>query len=119
VCISSPNISPVINNPAGGTFSATPSGLVLNTTTGQINVAASTPGDYIITFSGNGSCVTPENASFSIYTVAKSQFAYKPEYCKDEPNPLPQYTPGSSGGVFSATPTGLVFANTTTGQMDL
>jgi hypothetical protein len=41
----------------GGTFSATPAGLVIDATTGQIDLAASTPGLYDITYSfGTAPC---------------------------------------------------------------
>ncbi|HVW96023.1 MAG TPA: PKD-like domain-containing protein [Mucilaginibacter sp.] len=119
-CVADPNPVPVINNPAGGTFSASPVGLVfVSTATGEINVSASTPGTYTITFAGNGSCVTPSSITYRIYTVTTTFFSYHPSYCQDEPNPLPDYTPGSSGGVFTATPAGLVFVNASTGEIDL
>jgi predicted outer membrane repeat protein len=41
----------------GGTFSATPAGLVVDATTGQIDLAASTPNTYDITYSfGTAPC---------------------------------------------------------------
>jgi gliding motility-associated-like protein len=120
VCVSSPDVTPVINNPAGGTFTSSPAGLVfVSNTTGQINVAASTVGDYIITFNGNGTCVVPESAKFSIATTANAQFALNAGYCQDDINPLPTFNSGASGGNFSASPAGLVFVNTSTGQIDL
>ena len=38
------------NGTAGGTFSSAPAGLVINTTTGEIDLSASTPGDYIVSY---------------------------------------------------------------------
>lgn len=120
VCTASSNPVPVINNPAGGTFSATPAGLVfVSNTTGEINVGASTPGAYTITFTGNGACATPEKIIFKIYTVANATFSYNPVYCQDAANPKPTFAVGASGGTFSATPAGLVFVNTSTGEIDL
>ena len=43
------NTTPIIQGISGGEFSST-SGLDLNTTTGEINVASSTPGTYTITY---------------------------------------------------------------------
>ncbi|MET0242856.1 MAG: hypothetical protein ABW174_05290, partial [Flavitalea sp.] len=41
----------------GGTYSASPAGLSINASTGEINLAASTPGTYTITYSFNdGNC---------------------------------------------------------------
>lgn len=120
VCTASSNISPIINNPSGGTFSASPAGLVfISNTTGEINVAASAPGTYSLTFNGNGSCVVPETITFSIVTSVNSAFSYSSGYCQDANNPKPSYAVGASGGTFSATPTGLIFVNTTTGEIDL
>ncbi|MCR8556626.1 gliding motility-associated C-terminal domain-containing protein [Mucilaginibacter sp. BJC16-A38] len=120
VCTASSNVTPVINNPLGGTFSASSAGLVfVSTTTGEINISASSPGSYTITFTGTGTCVVPQTASFSIVTVANAAFSYKPGYCQDENNPRPTFNAGASAGSFSATPVGLVFVNTSTGEIDL
>ena len=41
----------------GGTFSASPAGLVINATTGVIDLAASTPNTYTVTYSfGTAPC---------------------------------------------------------------
>lgn len=51
VCEDDANVSPVLNSgfTPGGIFSST-AGLVINGTTGEINVAASTPGTYTINY---------------------------------------------------------------------
>eukprot|EP01037_Dinobryon_pediforme_P007246 gene7246-7316_t len=103
-CTSSPNAVPVINNPAGGVFSAVPAGLVfVDNKTGEINIGASTPGDYSISFLGNGN----------------PQFSFTGPYCQDSPNPLPVFPKNSSGGVFTAAPSGLVFVSSSTGEINL
>ena len=48
-CIDEPNPSPIITGVAGGTFSST-AGLSINAGTGVINLGASTPGLYVITY---------------------------------------------------------------------
>ncbi len=119
-CASGGNPSPIINNPSGGTFTASPTGLVfVSNTTGQINIAASTPGKYIITFAANDACSTVATASVSIALTGTSGFSYNGPYCQDGLNPLPNYFAGASGGNFSASPSGLLFINTTTGQINL
>src|SRR6185503_9415984 len=46
-----------ITGATGGTFSATPAGLVIDANTGQIDLAASTPNTYDITYSfGTAPC---------------------------------------------------------------
>lgn len=49
---------PIINGAGGGTFSATPAGLNINSTTGAIIPSLSTPGTYTVTYSipASGSC---------------------------------------------------------------
>jgi gliding motility-associated-like protein len=119
-CVTSPNPAPVINNPSGGTFSSLPAGLVfVSTTTGQINISASTPGTYTVSFAGNGPCAGISGAQIAITASPNAAFSYSGPYCQGGANPLPTFPAGGSGGVFTASPAGLVFLNTTTGQIDL
>jgi gliding motility-associated-like protein len=120
-CTSSPNPTPVINNPSGGTFSATPAGLVfVNTSTGQINIAASSPGNYLVSFTGSGVCSINSTAQVSIVTVTNANFSYSSSpYCQSGANPSPIFPAGATPGTFSASPAGLVFINTSTGQINL
>jgi gliding motility-associated-like protein len=48
-CANEANPTPVITGDAGGTFTA-PAGISINATTGEIDLAASTPGQYTITY---------------------------------------------------------------------
>jgi gliding motility-associated-like protein len=118
-CPSGSNPTPVINNPAGGTFSATPTGLVINPNTGQINLSASALGNYTISFASNGTCANVTTAQIAIATTPNAQFSYAGPYCQDGTNPLPGYPAGPNPGVFSAAPAGLVFVNTSTGEINL
>jgi large repetitive protein len=117
-CTSSVNPTPVINNSSGGTFSASPAGLVfVSTTTGQINIGASTPGDYTVTFASNGACPTFTTARIDVVTVPNATFSYASPFCRNGANPLPAFPVGASPGVFSSS--GVVFVNTSTGEIDL
>jgi gliding motility-associated-like protein len=118
-CPNGPNPTPVINNPAGGTFSASPAGLVINPNTGQINLSASALGNYTISFASNGTCANVTTAQIAIATTPNAQFSYTGPYCQDGTNPLPGYPAGPNPGVFSAAPAGLVFVNTSTGEINL
>ena len=114
------NKKPVINNPNGGTFSASPAGLVfVSNTTGEINLNASAPGDYVITFVGNGSCAGIETTALSVGTAHNPNFSYNEPFCQNSPNQFPVFPPLCIAGTFSSTPAGLVFANTSTGEIDL
>lgn len=68
VCDSEPSILPTITGSSTGTFSASPIGLDINPTTGEINPENSDSGNYLITFASTTSC-TP-NAETSIEIIA-------------------------------------------------
>jgi gliding motility-associated-like protein len=117
--LSTTNPTPTINNPSGGTFSASPAGLTfISTTTGQIDIATSLPGNYTIKFVGNGQCSSITTAPFAISPNPNSTFVYNSSYCLDESNPVATFPSGSSPGTFTASPAGLVFLNNTTGEID-
>jgi gliding motility-associated-like protein len=92
----------------GGTFTADPAGLVINPSTGLINLAASALNSYTITYTTPGPC--PDSTVFilNITLAPTAGFGYSAaSYCQTGPNPAPVFTPGASGGVFSAAPAGL------------
>jgi hypothetical protein len=64
ICISAPNPMPstVPGFTTGGVFSSTP-GLTINATNGQINLAASVPGNYTITYFFAATTCGPESTS--------------------------------------------------------
>jgi uncharacterized protein YjdB len=55
-CPTESDPSPVILGTKGGVFSASPSGLSLNTTTGKITLATSSKGNYTVTYKTPGFC---------------------------------------------------------------
>jgi len=119
-CATGPNETPVINNPNGGVFSASPAGLVfISTTTGEINVSGSLPGTYTVSFAGNGACTGVTTATIVITATSNAKFSYKQPFCQFGVNPLPTYGVGGGGGSFTSSPAGLVFVNTSTGEIDL
>ena len=119
-CSSGPNSIPKILNPSGGTFSASPAGLVfVSTKTGEVNVAASSPGVYTISFTGNDPCSHTTTSRFAVLSNADAHFTYNGPYCQDGANPLPEFLSGASNGSFTATPAGLVFVDNTTGQINV
>jgi len=119
-CVTAPNPTPVINNPSGGVFSANLPGLkFVSTTTGEINIAASTPGKYIVSFTSNGACPGTATARIAIVTTTNATFSYAGPYCQAGTDPLPTYGGIGTPGTFTASPAGLVFKNTTTGEIDI
>jgi hypothetical protein len=51
-CAADPNPLPVVTGLTGGTFTSTPAGLTINGTSGEIDIAASAPGVYDVTYDG-------------------------------------------------------------------
>lgn len=107
---------PVPTATNAGTFTST-AGLVINSTTGAVDVSTSTPGTYIVTNTYTGTCSNTGTTSITINPPANSTFAYPSNtICAGGANETPTIT---DPGTFSATPAGLVFANTTTGEINV
>lgn len=106
-CQNGSDVTPVIKLP-GGTFSATPAGLSLNSTTGVIDVSASTVGTYTVTYS-----IGPTEDTITILPADDASFSYSStSFRQNASNPAPTIT-GLVGGVFSG-PTGIIFADSGT-----
>jgi gliding motility-associated-like protein len=120
ICASGNNSTPRINNP-GGVFSAVPAGLVIDPATGEITTSLSTPGKYIVSYSGGGTCTSTSSTRINITTTPNAAFKYSTaEVCQDAgTTPGPSFSGTASAGVFTASPTGLVFFDTSTGQINL
>jgi gliding motility-associated-like protein len=116
-CKSGTNPTPLINVP-GGTFSSSPIGLSINSNNGTIDLTTSIIGSYTITYN-NACAISTEQVA--IVVAPDANFTYSaPAYCQGSANVSPIYTtPASSGGVFSAAPSGLVFKNPNTGVIDM
>jgi hypothetical protein len=75
------------------------------------------------TATGTGTCtaITRTNtATMTVNPLAVATFNYAGSpFCITAPNPLPNFTGGGVAGTFSATPAGLVFVSTATGQINL
>ncbi|MCB2409817.1 beta strand repeat-containing protein [Hymenobacter lucidus] len=117
-CQSGTNPTPTITGTAGGTFSST-AGLSLNASTGAINLTASTPGTYTVTYSVGGTCPSSSTASVTITNALSASFSYASgSYCAGGAGtPTPVLGTGASAGTFSST-AGLVI-NATTGAINL
>jgi len=106
-CENGSDVTPIINNP-GGTFSASPAGLSINSSTGVIDVSASTAGTYTVTYS-----IGPTTDTITILPADNSSFSYSASsFRQNASNPAPTIT-GLVGGVFSA-PTGIIFLDSGT-----
>ena len=111
---------PTIDGTPGGTFSATPAGLVIDGASGEIDVSVSTPAIYTIKYV-TPSATCPDSSTVVVEIIAGDDaiISYaESSYCTSDSNPTPTIT-GTAGGNFSATPAGLSFVSTTTGEIDL
>jgi hypothetical protein len=103
----------------GGTFSATPFGLVFaNNQTGEINLNLSTPNTYTVTYNSGGACPTTTNRTVTINATGDPLFFYSASsFCKSGTNPVPFIS--TSGGSFTSSPAGLIFVSPATGEVSL
>lgn len=117
-------INPIAIPGAGttGTYSASPAGVVfVSTNTGEINIATSTPGSYTITRADTATvCRSIVTFPITITNTPNADHSYAASaYCANAVSTSPNFIGGGSGGIFSATPAGLVFINTSSGEVDL
>jgi gliding motility-associated-like protein len=113
-CKTSGNATPTFTSgpSVGGTFSAAPSGLVINPTTGLINVSLSNAGTYTVSlnYPAAGGCAAATFSSTVIITAPPlGVFNYSNSpYCTGGSSATPTVISGSiNGGAFSASPSGL------------
>ncbi len=119
LCSSGSDGTANITGGSTGTFTASPGGLVwLSNTNGTIDVSATTLGTYTITFTTSGVCPSSSTANVTITSAPSASISYSGPYCQNGTDPLPTYAAGASAGTFSSG-AGLVFANTSTGLVDL
>ena len=116
-CQNASDITPIISTP-GGTFTVAPAGLIFADTgtgtssTGVIDLSASTPGNYVITYS-----IGPTTDTFTVKATDNASFSYSDSgYCEYSSDPVPTIT-GLAGGVFSGS-AGLVI-NSVDGEVNL
>ncbi len=71
-CVNDTDPTPTITGLAGGTFSST-AGLSINASTGQVDVSASTPGTYTVTYTTSGTCPNSSAVSITVSVCAGSE----------------------------------------------
>jgi gliding motility-associated-like protein len=100
-----------INTP-GGTFTSTP-GIVLNSVTGEIDLDASANGVYPISYTTTGICPSTTVRNFTVGVTPVAAFSYaSSSFCKNEPNPFPNFT-SVPGGTFTSSSSSLYVQNST------
>ena len=107
-----------------GIFSSSTGLVFVNSNTGEIDLAASTPGTYSIvnTISPTGGCpVSSTSRSITITASPNATFSYEGNsFCQsiNAINPAPVYTSGGAAGTFTSS-SGLLSLNGTTGVINL
>jgi hypothetical protein len=115
-CSNDSDPTPTITGLAGGTFSST-AGLAINASTGTMDVSASTPGTYTVTYTTSGTCPNSSAVSVTINALDDASFSYSAAaYCVNDSDPTPTIT-GLAGGTFSSTAGFAIIAST--GTMDV
>jgi hypothetical protein len=101
--------------PAGGVFSASPAGLNLNTSTGEVTPVGSTPQAYTISYTVSGII---SQFALTINAVQQSTFSYSSSSFQQIGTATPTLAGGTTLGGFFSAPAG-VSINTSTGVIDL
>ena len=119
-CSSSANVTPTITGQSGGSFTV-PTGLSLvSSSTGEIDISASTPGSYTISYTVTecGSSITA-TTTLEITASVTATISYpSATYSDNDADPTAIVT-STVSGTFTASPTGLSFTSTSTGEIDL
>lgn len=112
-----PSLSP---GSTAGTYSCSNPAMVINPTTGEVDLAATPVGTYTITSTiiGTGGCNNSiDTWSMTISDPANATISYSaPAFCKDVTAPQPVTQTGTTGGYYYATPSGLSI-NASTGAI--
>jgi gliding motility-associated-like protein len=124
-CQTAADPTALVTGLAGGIFSFTVvSGgptLVLNTTSGLVDLSASDLGTYAITYNTSGApgslCPQTSTLNMTITDAPIADFTFG-TYCSNDLDPNPTFINGGSGGIFTALPAGLSI-NAATGLVDL
>jgi len=101
-----------------GTFSESTGNLSIDSSTGVINVNNSTAGTYTVVYTTNGSCPNTVNNTITINPLDGASFGYSASSLPQTGTASLTTTPTTSGGVYSAYPSGLSI-NASTGEIDL
>jgi hypothetical protein len=118
-CTNGTDITATITGTGGGTFSAVPGGgLSLNAVTGDIDVSASTPGVYTVTYTTTGICPANSNLGVTIIALDDPTFSVSSASQCQNGTDITAGISGTPGGTFSAVPAGLSL-NVVTGDIDV
>ena len=119
-CQSGINPTPTATSPTGGTFGAG-AGLSIDAATGTVNLAASTPGTYTVSYNADiVNCPTTATTQLTVTRPLVAAFSYGAgPYCAGAGTTVaPTLGTNAAAGTFTASPAGLSI-NATTGLVTL
>lgn len=100
-------------------YSWSPATGLSSTTDSIVTASPTSTTTYSVTVTETAGCSTTETATVTFVPEAFATFTYSGSpFCADETDPTPVLAPGSTSGVWSATPSGLII-NSSTGEIDL
>ncbi len=114
--------TPVKTTPGTGTFSINPAtNLAITPSTGFIDITAGTNvGHYVVMLTTADACPNTYTVGLDVVANPDATFNYSaPAYCINATNPTITQPSGSTLGTFSASPVGLIFISTATGEINL
>ncbi|MBJ6108625.1 gliding motility-associated C-terminal domain-containing protein [Hymenobacter sp. BT523] len=118
ICLPAPGTAltatPLTATPAGGTFSSA-AGLVLNASTGAIDLGASAPGTYTVTYNLLNACQAVGTTTVTLVRNVPTLAYPATTFCRTGSSGVPAATP--AGGTFGST-AGLAI-NASSGAIDL
>lgn len=83
LCQGGASATPTLTGATGGSYASSPAGLGITAASGVINLTASTPGTYTVTYSTTGTC--PLSASYSLSVIPSPTItANSPTVCAGE-----------------------------------
>ncbi len=110
-CQNTTNPTPTITGTTGGSFSAG-AGLSINASTGAINLGASTPGAYTVTYNYGGGSTTA-SVTVTAQDAATLSYGANTSFCASQGNAVSPTITGVLTGTFSVVPSGLNINSTT------
>jgi len=118
-------VATITTGSVAGTFSlspASPPGLVFaNTATGEVDLAASAPGNYLVlnTVAQTTTCLPKERGyNISIVQPTSATIAYaSATYCQNITAPQPVIFTGDAGGTYAVSPNGGLYIDANTGAI--
>ena len=115
-CVDATDPTPSITGLTGGAFISGP-GLSINSVTGTIDLSASTPGAYTVTYNTSGTCPNSTSVSVTVNGLDDASFSYSAAaFCANGTDPIATAT-GVLGGTFSSA--GGLSINASTGAIDV